>query len=681
MGRQNDPQEADACARWTWLVARLERDLRVSLFVLGYLFLFRLVFIACFRDRLAPETGALALVAGLLSGLRYDAIVASYATLLPLGATVGVALRGGDSTASGLRLATGATFGVVLSLACVGAIGYYAEYGEVFDEHLFGLFLDDAGAIALTLWKSYHPLRYVAAAAALALGSALGLRWLLERESRVALRIGKRTARVPARVAVILALLVGLGIGLRGSFGRRPAQLKDAAVTGDLLLDQAALNPVVALRYALKSQIEILQSSGLERFLPDRDLERAARTLFGPEAAEASDIDRSMLRSAAGAVETPPRHIFLIVGEGLSAWPLLDRHGGLSVASGLRRLADRGIHVERFLPASYGTIESLGAIFTGLPDAEVHTNYRESARQAYPSSPAPIFRQLGYRTRFFYGGYLSWQRVGAFARDQGFEEVYGGSSMGSWVESNEWGVDDEYLLDFVRATVRSNTPSFNVVLTTSLHPPYDVDVRSRGYVPAPGTRSAEGAADPDLEGFLSHYWYADQCIEAFVRSTASALPSSLFAITGDHPSRVRRRGATLFDERAVPLILYGPEALRDVETRPGLSGSHVDIAPTLIELVAPRGFRYPSLGRSLLRSPPGPGIGQHTVIGAERILDLRHGPVLDASAEQKPAPAGLDRTWRTLHDAAHGIAWWRIMRGPRWQPTRGSPREREMSAR
>jgi CTP synthase len=35
------------------------------------------------------------------------------------------------------------------------------------------------------------------------------------------------------------------------------------------------------------------------------------------------------------------------------------------------------------------------------------------------------FKRLGYRTRLFYGGYLSWQRFGIFARDQGADEVYG----------------------------------------------------------------------------------------------------------------------------------------------------------------------------------------------------------------------------------------------------------------
>ena len=663
--RASSPRDSRS---WAWLLSELERDGRLWVFLFASLCAFRVVFITQFRDRIGDSSDGAALVWTLLNGARYDAIAASYGVLLPLAGTLCAAVFGRRTIATRVRSVASVLWPGLVSVASVAALRYYAEYGETFDEHLFGLFLDDTRAVATTLWKSYQPLQQCALALAAGVVGTWLLRAWCRRETSLAHVVAERVSSAPARVALVAGLLLCLVVGLRGSWGRRPAQLKDAAVTADTLLNQAVLNPLVTLRYAVKQQLEMTGSAGLEVFLPNRDVEAAVRTLFGvtghrPEL----NLDQSMQRTAPGPVHAPPRHVFVIVGEGLSAWPLLESHASLGIAHGLRRLAEEGIQVTRFLPASYGTIESLGAILTGLPDAQVHTNYREQSRHAYPSSPAPLFHRLGYRTRFFYGGFLSWQRVGDFARDQGFDEVYGGASMGAWADSNEWGVDDEYLFEFVRKTGDDSGPSFNVILTTSLHPPYDVDVRAHGFdealLPPARKHLREGSTS---DGFLRHYWYADRCIERFAVEAADRLRGTLIAVTGDHPSRVRLSTSNLFDQRAVPLILYGPEVLDGLRIDPGTSGSHIDIVPTLIELAAPRGFHYASVGRSLLSGEPGIGIGQRTVISPDSILDLRHTPIWERLGSVAPPPRELLEQWQGRHDAAHGFAWWRIMRGPRW---------------
>ncbi len=110
-------------------------------------------------------------------------------------------------------------------------------------------------------------------------------------------------------------------------------------------------------------------------------------------------------------------------------------------------------------------------------------------RSTISSRPAnPIRRRCSRRSsasvtarRLFYGGYLSWQRFGDFATDQGAEEVYGAPHMSKGVATHEWGVDDEYLLDFIADTVDDSRPSFNLIMTTSYHPPYNVDVWGKGF--------------------------------------------------------------------------------------------------------------------------------------------------------------------------------------------------------
>ena len=42
-------------------------------------------------------------------------------------------------------------------------------------------------------------------------------------------------------------------------------------------------------------------------------------------------------------------------------------------------------------------------------------------------------------------------------------------------------MSDEQLFDFVLRTVKDETPSFNVILTASNHPPFDLDVWAKGF--------------------------------------------------------------------------------------------------------------------------------------------------------------------------------------------------------
>jgi phosphoglycerol transferase MdoB-like AlkP superfamily enzyme len=337
----------------------------------------------------------------------------------------------------------------------------------------------------------------------------------------------------------------------------------------------------------------------------------------------------------------------------------------LHLTDGMKALGERGIWVKAFLPASHGTMKSFGAVVTGLPYAGVYVNYQPGLRGGLVTSAATIFERLGYRSRFFYTGYLSWQRIGDFCREQGFDEVVGGDQMAEQLTGNEWGVDDATLFDYILENT-GDEPTFNVVLTTSYHPPFSVDVEGEGFDLARlrGNPLCEGLTDERLK-VLGHLWYSDKSLTNFVFGAESRLGESLFAITGDHYSRrALASRPTLYERTSVPLVLYGP-ALERVARPPVTAGSHLDMMPTLVELVAPTGFAYASFGRNILDpsdlSPV--GLGCEAVIGPDFILS-----VADAASMQGLSGAKLNeeqysevlvRRYRQLH----GLSWWRSMKG------------------
>jgi phosphoglycerol transferase MdoB-like AlkP superfamily enzyme len=362
--------------------------------------------------------------------------------------------------------------------------------------------------------------------------------------------------------------------------------------------------------------------------------------------------------------------------ESYDSWSMQPKFASLHLTDRLAALARDGIQARAFVSAGSGTIKSLGAIMTGLPSAGLFVNYLPTVRAGVPTSAGRIFHRLGYRTRFFYGGYLSWQRIGDFAREQGFDEVYGGDQMSARLSGNEWGVDDAEMFAFIleRTGVQ---PTFDVIMSTSYHPPFSVDLEAAGFdlEALRANPLCRGLSTQQLRA-LGHLWYSDKSLGDFVQQAEHRLVRPLFAMTGDHYSREESVNPrpNLFESSAVPFVLYGRDALASVGRREGLAGSHVDIVPTLVDLVAPAGFAYHAFGRDLLDPTQAQvGYGNDTVIAPYFVLNVRSPTRVEDLEGQPPARAVPTAELVRKYQQLHGLAWWRAQSGSAWP----APEERQ----
>ena len=651
---------------------QFQQDVKLWLFFMLYLSVFRICFILSFHAKIGPAAGFADILAALLNGLRYDSMVSTIGMLVPFLASVVTGFVDSGRFTDRLRSASGFLFILLTSIAWPFTFVYFREYNEQFNHFIFNLYYDDTKAILQTIWADYHPIPVLLAVCLLCAGVlSLKKRFLRGRIHSLEAMALRRYALL-SRIVMGLIILAVLIVASRGSLGRRPAQRKDAAITKDAFLNKAVINPYIALEYAYIDHQKIRYiATGLESYLPDRDIRNAARTVSG-NGAVLDTLDDYLKKIALGPKGKVPRHIFLIVMESYDAWPLLKKYSSFGVTRELTALAENGIHIVSFLPASDGTDTSLGAIITGLPDASVKTQYQQSSRTPYPSAIAANFRKLGYRTRFFYGGYLSWQKIGDYVKNQGFEEVYGAPHMGSWITNNEWGVEDEHLFDFIERTVEADSarPSFNLIMSTSYHPPYKLDVRAKGFSLTKVPDDVAPLFDNSISlNMLGHLWYSDRCLGRFVKTAEAKLAPSLFAITGDHYGRkFINMKPDFFESSAVPLVLYGKDVLKGIALPKGVAGGHIDIGPTLIELAAPKGFPYYSVGQDLLLPRKTfLGIGRGKVIGPDFIVDIYSSRIFPVPDNILPKTLPDIDELKAAHNRVHGIAWWRIMRGEKLQ--------------
>ena len=673
-------------------LSEVQKDFKFLLCIVLFFGVFRAILIFLFRHHLTARTDAWQLAKAFVAGARFDASVAAYwvlpGVLLSLVCCFGTVQLGTRR----LRHFIVIVFLLFSLFLCIANAGYFAEYKDNFDQTIYGLIDDDRSAILRTAWEEYPVIPLLL----FALAGTVGGSWAIIRF------LGKPFAEAPRDTALnapqrraigCLIALVWFALA-RGSLGPSPWKYNDAAkATQDDFLNKMVLNPCVALKYAIQRHSQFGRPDDWKTILPNESLRAGADELF-PAARFDDNLDNCLSRTAPGRRHPPPKHIFLIVMESYDAWTMLPAYRSLEASSELSRLATNGISVKAFVPAGNMTIVSLDTILSGLPGAGLRQSYQVSARRAYPTATAAIFKRLGYTTRFINGGDPSWNRLGDFARDQGFDEVHSGHMMPISGKPRDWGwgVDDEDMFRYALGLLSDDKPSFNVIVSVSNHKPYNLDVFAMGY--------PHREVPPELAGVYSgkmslktigHSWYADRALGRFVSAVEKSSPRCLFAITGDHWSRnFLSDDPTLFEGICVPLVLYGPEIIGGFQPPQRMAGAHIDIAPTLIELAAPAGFEYHSFGGNILDTRREPvGIGQFAVVTPEWILrsgepDLAQ--TLDGKGLVDPLGSGQRRgaglnppvltpelgsmpTREFLAGLSHrqriysALGWWRLMEG------------------
>ena len=320
---------------------------------------------------------------------------------------------------------------------------------------------------------------------------------------------------------------------------------------------------------------------------------------------------------AKGPKITKPKHIFFIVGESIPQWSLDETHKSLNICTGLWNFKEQShtVQIPNFLPAGNVSRPSIVSLMSGIYDAGLEINERESFwKGAFPTSFAHQMKQLGYQTIYWYGGNASYGNFNHFGKAQGFDKVESASIFCGPDAPKTWvGVYDNVFLENIEQQIKSiDIPTFHFIYTTSNHGPYKMEDSLLDYNPEKVMPDVgeDLRSNKTRNKELATYRYSDKAIFNFVKSMKDAYPDSLFVVTGDHSNlfgslnntSLIHRDYTLRDTFCTVGLLQHPE-LEDnmIVTK---KGTHMSIMPTIIEAIAPKGFEYYSITPSLFEEQP-----------------------------------------------------------------------------
>ena len=664
------PARLPRSSRFSWqhLYMGILKGLKVFVFYLAVLSVFRMFFIFWMASYMGAGTGSHDVLTAIWRGTRLSMQTAGALTLVSF--VPGFLLHYlWPRWERCCVLVLNAILLVPLSILYVASFPFYRQFHANFNQMLFTGANDDLYALLITMVQQYYlPVRL---AGALLLAYVLWriLRAFLDNEFFENLFVGMRLPRLVRWLGRLAFLYLTYIVVLLGIFGgslgwQTSVNWENAGVTKDEFLNEAILDNVQACYRAYSLNERMLACNGLD-FTTDDIRTLAAKLANKP--ADTDDLDVYLTREAQGAQIEKPKQVVVIVSESFANWPLLDKYKDIPISQGMRSLIaeDDTDYCPTFLPNGASTVSAVTGVVTGFADANLYlTTMPESFAAPYPTASAPQMQKLGYDTNFWYAGPSTWERIGAFTQAQGFAHFYSRGDFGD-VPGSVWGCEDEVLYEKVLAGLDADTPSFNVVLNASNHSPYDLDLDAKGF-DREAVREAlpeDHQQDEELLKELGHYWYADRELAKFVKEIKEKCPDSLIVIVGDHADRYNiDKTPTTYERYGIPFIITG-RGIHKGTLLPDSAGSQIDIMPTIYELIAPQGFSYMSVGSSLTRTNR-QGVNYGFFITRHAIGKADTVPLVPESVDGGEA-TGLDQqAMEDYINAVRSISWWRPKYGP-----------------
>lgn len=571
----------------------------IKTFVFFWLLLciYRIIFIGGMHEYIAVDSDFSLIFTAIYSGAKLSLQTAGVLTLCML---ISLVAEGFSKRLRWFRQVCSFCVLFITTLLFIARFPFYQQFHSGFNQMIFTAMHEDVYALFISLIEEFHlPLKLCIVVLLVCVlnyifNKFIDKKWGFFKWSKL---------KSKYRLIILLIgvyLLATLSLYGGGWSWKSGVNWENAGITNDTFLNESILDDYQAIYRAYANQMRMEACNGLSFSAQNvRDLAKSLTNKDG-----GNDLSIYLAKEATGAKIEKPKHIFVIVSESYANWPLLDKYSNLHIADNMKKIIaeDDTIYTSHMLPSGSSTVGALMTMVTGMANSNLYlTTMPEALANPYITATAPQMKNLGYETSFWYAGPATWENIQEFTLAQGFDNFYSRGNIDPNATGSVWGADDEYLYDAIFKQIDDNKMTFSVILNTSNHSPFNIDLEKVGF---DASKVIEGLPDKEknnqeLIKELGHFWYADKIASDFINKVKAKYPDSLFIFVGDHADRYNiDKVPTMYERYSVPLIITGKGIQKDLLPE-DMAGSQIDIMPTVIDLIAPEGFTYYSVGKSL----------------------------------------------------------------------------------
>lgn len=507
---------------------------------------------------------------------------------------------------------------------------YYSIFNDTFNIILLGVIYDDRSAIFHTAVNSdYNALPKILASIILTAIAVFIYNKIYKKIENINKTISIKQA-VPLGILIIYLLILTTSstFNLQGGDLSYIVKLPENA-----FLKKAAPGALHDLDRVYRAYKDI-KGESFEKYAGGKTIQQVMQIYFGDKYTNQDNISSLMEQEVLNKGKSNAKHIFLIIMESLSDYHLSEEFKQAGMGNDLMELAysENGLKVPVFIQNGYGTIETMDMMITGLYGTYFPISEMTGKIPCFDSSTGKIFKDLGYDTNFYYFGSSAWRKIGTYTVSQGFNKSYGMENIHNKQKST-WGIYDNEGFDFILESIdkNHNKPTFNMILSASNHPPYDIDTKKYYNIDTEKIRNFLDTNYPKEKRYqgitpeiLTVTEYSIKSVADFVKKTYAKYPDSLFFITGDHFDRsYPNPNRKIYTSTSIPLIIYG-SGVSEYKLKYA-AGSHKDIVPTIVDMTAHKGFKFHSFGQSLVTDNKSEKTDKERIaLGAQSIANGRY---------------------------------------------------------
>ena len=433
--------------------------------------------------------------------------------------------------------------------------------------------------------------------------------------------------RPPLTLGVIsmLMVLIICSLGIRSSFGHRPANPAKVAFSTDLLVNDLSLNSLYSVLYAIYSSGRHESSVRAYGKMPrEIAIDYVREDMALSESMFLSDEIPTLHRQNWVRPSSKPLNLVIILEESLGA-EFVGALGGVPVTPNLDALASEGIWFNNLYATGTRSVRGIEAVVTGFTPTPARSVVKLPKSQTAFFTIAELLGRRGYETSFIYGGEAHFDNMRQFFVGNGFQRIIEEKDFVNPGFRGSWGVSDEDLFqraheEFIR---QGEKPFFSLVFSSSNHSPFEFPENSIDLYEQPRATVNNAVK------------YADHALGKFIDMAKQSAywETTLFLIVADHNSRVRGANLVPVEYFHIPALILGGPTKPQTYSR---LASQIDLLPTVLGLMGIKDA-HPATGHDLFRSDiadvPGRAIMQYNGTQAY----MQGDEVVVMEAEKKPA--------------------------------------------
>lgn len=391
------------------------------------------------------------------------------------------------------------------------------------------------------------------------------------------------------RVAMFLPILLLLFIGVRSSFGHRPANISDAMYTTNRMVNEITKNSLHSIGYAIYSNA--VHEGGEVKQYGKMDTKEALKRVKKRLNIKADDDTAPLSRVQKSHFKTDkPKNLVIFVQESMG-YQFVNAVGGEDgITPNFNTLSQEAILFKDLYSNGTRSVRGLAAVSAGnLAVPGVGVLKRNRSQKDF-FTIASALKPFGYHTSFIYGGESRFDNMKGWYSGNGFDEIIDQSKFENPTFVAPWGVCDEDLVikaneEFKKLHAKGQKFA-TVMFSQSNHSPFEFPCEK-----------IELLKDVPQNSVKNAIKYADYAIGRFI-ALAKKEPyykDTVFVVIADHNVRVYGDDMVPVDMFHIPAIILGggvqPMIYDKIATQP-------DVLATALDLIG-LDLKYPIMGHSI----------------------------------------------------------------------------------